>query len=76
MGKWVEVARCEVCGKIYPNGVEEICRKCSAKIATRNNLACFLGIERCMTLTNNCKRYAVYHKLFGKYEKELIKKIE
>lgn len=70
MGKWQKVARCKCCGKIYPNGVDEICNECGAVIAKKNAMSDILGLP-CMMPTENLEFVVARRKWFKWIERKM-----
>lgn len=67
MAQWVKVSRCKTCGKIYSNGVPEVCRKCGTSISYRDSFLSFIGESRCMVLTENAESVIAQRKIFHRW---------
>lgn len=68
-----KVHRCKECGKIYPNGISYICKKCGAEIGTPTSMLLQSLGHGAVTLTDKCEQVVAKKGLFGWKVKEEIK---
>lgn len=69
MKKWIEVVQCNGCKKIYPGITPNVCGKCAARLAKRDELAAIVWGKDARVLVN-AKRIVARKRLFGWEVKE------
>lgn len=65
MMEWRSVHRCKICGKVYSDGVPEICYKCGTRIAHQSLFLDFLEVSKNMVPTDNLESVIAKRTLFG-----------
>lgn len=70
MGDWKRVCRCKECGKIYPNGIPLICKKCGTVIGRTTPAILQMFGSGEVTLTEKCEKVIAKQGIFGWKVKE------
>jgi len=64
MGNWKKVKRCLECGKIYENGIPDVCKKCGAVLVTENMLIRMILGSDYLLQTDRCETVIARRRLF------------